>query len=201
MIDCLMLGQTNVGKTLLSLQLSKYAGNTSPFIMQQLPTGEIREHFFVSTKEAIKSLVSDRSSTTLGLQTMGASVGALLSRSMLLRDSTGLSSQAVEDKMVRLGMARTLEALVKTNMVLLVVDGSRLQAGALLDEVDEWALRFAAMRKIHRAVVVNKLDMPGVKRMSDELKRRWHQEQIFSTSALYEEGLGAVLQFLQRKGE
>ncbi len=201
MIDCLMLGQTNVGKTLLSLQLSKHAGNTSPFVVQQLPTGEIRERFFVSTKEAIKTLVSDRRSTTLGLQTLGASVGTLLSSRLLLRDSTGLCSQAVEDKMVRLGMARTLEALVKTDMVLLVVDGSRIQAGYLLDEVDEWALRFAAMRKIQRAVVVNKLDLPGVKRMSDGLKKLWRHEQIFATSALHEQGLGPVFQFLQRKGE
>ncbi len=201
MIDCLMLGQTNVGKTLLSLQLSKHAGNTSLFVMQQLPTGEIRERFFVNTNEAIKTLVSDHRSTTLGLQTMGASVGTLLSSRLLLRDSTGLSSQAVEDNMVRLGMARTLEALVKTDIVLLVVDGSRLQAGCILDEVDEWALRFAMMRKIRRAVVVNKLDLPGVKRMSDGLKKHWRQEQIFTTSALQEKGLGPVLQFLQRKEE
>jgi tRNA modification GTPase len=124
-------------------------------------------------------IVTDVPGTTRDTVEESASLGGV---PIVLTDTAGLRES--DDKVEKIGIERTRQAIAGADLLILVLDGSQQ-----LDEEDEKVLSFIeSMNTDHMLVVINKEDL-GHSITEDEVLERLPGVRIISTSLV---GRGAI---------
>lgn len=203
----LIIGHANVGKTLFCIRFAKYVG------MRQLRwfverTDGRTEQRQLPADDAIRLLSSSEAHYTRALQTLSVDVPRGKSnRQVLLTDTTGLTDGIHADPAVREAMAQTLQALASAQLVLHVVDASRINQPSASDtrqqtptgwlSVDEQLAEFG-MVKGGYLILANKMDLPGSKQGYQYLVKRFSKQHVIPVSALAGSGFREVKQHVWR---
>ncbi len=194
----LIVGQSNVGKTLLMIRLAERFGIRS----LKLESNECRPldprlPADLRIGKAIEILTGTALNQTRSLQSVclpGTVRRGLRLYRLRLVDSVGLSDRVHPDARIRKGMADTLRELRRASFVLHVVDAERVSALGLkrgFAEVDYQIMQYGCANGRY-AMVVNKIDLPGASRGVAELRREFPRVRMIPVSARTGLGLAEV---------
>ena len=204
----LVIGKTNVGKTLFCVHFAKYLGIRELHWLVERAGGST-EDLKMTVEEAERTLSGPVAHRTREMQSIRMSFprGKGI-RELLLTDSTGLTDGVHPEATVREAMAQTLEALVGSTLVLHLVDAydlgrafagetSQVSRESPLSEIDLQISKFAAQRNGY-VVLANKIDLPGAEAGYRKLKERLPGLTVIPISALHQTGFREVKQHVWR---
>lgn len=198
MKQSLIVGQTNVGKTLFLLNFAEYLGLRQVEVDRQAPSGET-ERLSLSLPAARRALVHTDPHTTRSLQSTELRLPAgKQRRPFLLVDSTGLTDGIHENEEVRHAMAQTLELLQEADLILHMLDAARVggsQEGEGVSEVDRQIARYAIVRSSY-AILANKMDLPRAKAGLLRIQEAFPHQRVIPVSALKKIGFREVKSFV-----
>lgn len=197
---CIVIGKTNVGKTLFALQFAAYLGLDRLEITFEEPGGKTLRSL-LSVGEAIRQLSSDEPHETRCLQSIRLElpVGKGVKRFDIV-DTSGLVDGVHGDAKVRQAMAQTLSAVRDADLILHLVDAARAGDGGVLKavgDVDYQVAQFAQMREAY-AILANKIDLPHAEAGVEKLRREFAGHVIIPISALHRQGFREVKRFVWR---
>lgn len=195
----LIVGRTNVGKTLLLLSFAEYCGLNGINLHIREPTGAERTEQ-LSLDQARTVLVSEAANETRNLQVVEVSLPKRKQhRRFRVVDTTGVTDSIHEAVDVRQGVAQTLAELRRAAMVLHVVDAAAIGSNDGRDPlaaVDLQIARYAPLRAPY-ALVANKMDLPEAVTGLSIIRRTLTPRQLLPVSALHGSGLGGVKRFVR----
>ncbi len=204
-----VIGKTNVGKTLFCIHFARYMGVRELRWLVERTDGRT-EHKRMSLAEAERMLSGPEPHSTRNLQSVvvelprGKGV-----RQLLVTDSTGLVEGIHPELTVREAMAQTLQAMLESDVILHVVDaadlgrrsrieGSRGEADGLAwDPLDEQISSYGLQNSGY-LILANKMDLPEAKQGYRSLCRRFSRHRVIPISALYATGFREVKQHVWR---
>jgi 50S ribosomal subunit-associated GTPase HflX len=194
MRNCLVIGRTNVGKTIFCLNFAEFLGLQRMDVYFQLPDGTTRQRKYnVST--AREELSSTEAHHTRSLQSISLELprGKGM-RQLKLTDSTGLVDGIHPDLEMREAMAQTLEELRRADCVLHLVDASEIMKAGGLKNLGELDLQIAELgsRKSGYLCLANKVDLPDGQRGFKLLEKEMKGLNLLPISALYRQGFREV---------
>jgi tRNA U34 5-carboxymethylaminomethyl modifying GTPase MnmE/TrmE len=198
MKECLILGKPNSGKTLLLLNFAEYLGYRQlELTIHEADQTQHRRTYGIA--EARLTLVSPAPHHTRVLQAVHLRFAKGKSRcDLALTDTTGLSEGIHEQLAVRRSMSRTLHRLRQAELVLHVIDGSRVAvpgAPEAMGELDHQLARFATGR-VGYAMIVNKMDLPGAAAGLSYVRSCFPHHLVIPVSALRKRGFREVKTFV-----
>lgn len=200
----LVIGKTNVGKTLFCVHFAKFMGLKEIRWLIERSDGRTEQRR-MSVGEAERTLSDPIAHRTRDLQSVRIEFArGKGDRELLLTDTTGLTDGVNPDLDLRQAMAKTLEALLSSSFVLHLVDAYEIgrsgqgltNSGALLgpwNELDEQLARFGAQKQGY-LVLANKMDLPGADDGFRRLKERLSGQTVLPISALHGTGFREVKQ-------
>lgn len=193
-----IVGKTNVGKTLFLLNFAGYLGLRQIEVDRHNPAGDT-ERFSLTLPEARRALVHTDPHTTRALQTTELRLPAGKRRqSFILMDTAGLTDGIHSEEEVRRAMAQTLRALQEADLILHVLDAAKAGAPGSWDavaEVDRQIARYATVRSSY-AILANKMDLPWAKNGLIQIQQAFPEHRIISVSALKKSGFREVKAFV-----
>lgn len=200
MKQCIIIGKTNVGKSLFAIQFAAFLGVKELTLTARDPFGTVTRSAYTVDK-AMDELVSDGAHHTRKLQsiTVDLPVGKGVKRFELV-DTSGLIEGIPSDAGIRSSMAQTLAAVRDAQLVLHMVDASRAaERGAVeaFGEVDYQVARFALMRGGY-LILANKMDLPKAREGLERIRREFTGHPIAPISALKRDGFREVKRFVWR---
>jgi predicted GTPase len=192
MRECLIVGKPNAGKTLFFINFAEYLG-----LRLLWPTGGGAP---LSPCQARRLLVDDTPHRTRRLQRAAVRVASGLgSRAAVLVDSTGLTEGISPDAEVRQGMARTLQAMQRAQLVLHLVDAAaRPGTPSAPGEVDREVAAFARGRAGY-LLLANKVDLPEASQGLRHLAELLPDDALVPVSARLGKGFPQVRRMLARR--
>lgn len=197
--ECLITGQTNVGKTLLLLNFAEYCGVQQVQLTMLRPGADTPEAHTMSLSRARAQLVGPVAHQTRQLQYIELKLPkGKGKRRFRLLDSAGLVDTIHDDKDVRLGMAQTLRALRQAWLVLHVIDAAavgRADHDGALSEIDLQISRYAPLRSPY-LIVANKIDLPWAPPGLVKIRQYLSHHPIVPVSALERTGFREVKAFV-----
>ncbi len=197
----LILGRSNVGKTLFLINFSRYLNLKTLKILSDLPNGGRLSKEY-TLQEAINELVSEEPHATLYLQSILLDIPAGKGRKTLeIVDTTGLCEGIHGSKQVRMGMAQTITQIQTSEVILHMVDASKTNKRGSLEApslIDDEIYRFAGSRGMPYVILANKMDLPGANEGLLLLKKRFDKNLIIPISAMRGWGFKEVKRFLLR---
>ncbi|HHW08789.1 MAG TPA: GTP-binding protein HSR1 [Firmicutes bacterium] len=200
MSRCLVIGKTNVGKSVFVLHFAHYLGVSEVRLTCEDPEGRRREKVF-AVENAVRDLSGATPHQTLCLQSIKLELPVGKGRKLLeLVDTSGLSEGIHSDINVRRAMAQTLANVREAKIILHMVDASRAgMTGAVeaIGEVDYQVAQFAQMRGGY-LILANKMDLPAAKTGLALIRREFAGHTIIPISALYGHGFREVKQYVCR---
>lgn len=199
-VECIIIGKTNVGKTLFAINFAEYLGCKAINIISIYPDGRQIENSF-TIREAILQLTNEKPHKTRCLNKLAViiPVGKKKKRLMIL-DSTGIIDGIHPDSNVRKAISQTLAKIRDCKIILHMIDVSNVLNKGLINslgEVDYQIANFAQMRTGY-AMLANKIDIPGSELGLDKLKEEFPGNYILPISALYKRGFKEVKEFVVR---
>lgn len=197
---CIVIGKTNVGKTLFALQFAAYLGVDSLEITFEEPGGE-RRKASLPVEQAIRELSSEEPHQTRCLQSIRVElpVGKGVKEFDIV-DSSGLIDGVHGDARVRRAMAQTLAAVRDADLILHLVDAAKAGGSGVLKavgDVDYQVAQFAQMREAY-AILANKIDLPQAREGVEKLRQEFAGHVIIPISALHRQGFREVKRFVWR---
>lgn len=197
---CIVIGKTNVGKTLFVLQFAAYLGADRLEITFEEPGGEKRE-VTLSLDQAIQRLSSEEPHQTRCLQSIRLElpVGKGVKRFDIV-DTSGLIEGIHGDAKVRKAMAQTLAAVRDADLILHLVDAAKAGEGGVLravGDVDYQVAQFAQMRDGY-VILANKIDLPEAERGIHKIREEFAGHAVIPISALHRQGFREVKRFVWR---
>ncbi|MDP2872962.1 MAG: GTPase domain-containing protein [Bacillota bacterium] len=196
--ECLVIGEPGAGKTLFTLALAEWLGQTQLELSQEVAAGRVVTRTW-RTPEAKAALVGQGPRTTRSLQWATLSVPLGIGRGrkeLVVVDSAGLPSSVSADPEFRAASAEVLRQLRRAQMVVHVVDASRVTAPG---ELDRQLAAYAADQKPGRYMLLaNKTDLPAGRAGLRRLRRALPGVEVLAVSALQGTGLQAVGRRLRR---
>lgn len=200
MKECLILGKPNSGKTLFLLNFAEYLGYRELEMIVEEPGGN-RHRKSYDLAGARMTLVSPTPHHTRALQVVQLKVPKGKSRcDVALTDTTGLCEGIHESATIRRSMVQTLRRLRETQVVLHLIDGSRVGtvgAPEAMGDLDHQLARFATGR-LGYAIIVNKMDLPGAGAGLASVRSTFPYHVIIPMSALRKQGFREVKAFVGR---
>ncbi len=200
MKECLVIGKTNVGKTLFTLNFASYLGVKTLQIETVYPDGS-KLTDTCNLPEALAELTDAAPHKTRCLQTVTLELPAGKGKKRFqLTDSSGLVDHVHAEKEVRRAIAQTLAKVRQADIVIHIVDASAVgKKGApeALGEVDYQIAQFAQMRKSY-LLIANKIDLPEARDGLFRLQEEFPGHRIIPVSALYQKGFKEVKAFVSR---
>ncbi|MCX7568790.1 50S ribosome-binding GTPase [Tumebacillus sp. DT12] len=200
MKNCLLVGRTNVGKTIFCINFAEYLGLTRMEVLFQLPDGTTRQRKYDMVK-ARHELSGGGIHKTRNLQSISLELPRGKGvREFKLTDSTGLADGIPTDLEMREAMAQTLEQLRQADCVLHMVDAPEIhRAGGLgkLGELDQQVAEIG-QRKSGYLCLVNKTDLPEGQRGFRLLEKELKGVNLLPISALYRHGFREVKEHVWR---
>lgn len=200
MRNCLVIGRTNVGKTMFCINFAEFLGLKRMEVYFQLPDGTTRQRRY-DMASARQELSDTGIHTTRSLQSIQLELPkGKGTRQFKLTDSTGLADGIHQDLEMREAMAQTLYELRNADCILHLIDASEIaRVGGLyrLGDLDVQIAELGA-RKSGYMCLANKIDLPegqnGFKLLQKELKGL----KVFPVSALYRQGFREVKEHVWR---
>jgi 50S ribosomal subunit-associated GTPase HflX len=189
----LIIGRTNVGKTLFCIHFAEYLGLTNLGWWLEHSDGRT-ERRQMSVREAEAVLTNASPHFTQSLQSLQIEVPrGKVGYRLMLTDSTGLTDGIHPAPPLRNAMAQTLEALLDADVILHMVDAAQPSWDSLDQQI------FAYGRRSKRYLVLaNKIDLPTAKRGYRKLVRHVSQQLVLPVSALCGSGFREVRQCVWR---
>lgn len=183
----LLVGQTNVGKTLFTLNFAAYLGLEKVAITFGDSRSCYTQEF--SVPEALSRFVSEQKHHTRSLQAVTFSLPkGKVRKYWQLIDSVGLVDQIHPCPAVRQAMAHTLSVIPDTGHLLHMVDASRPNQVSLLDRQ---LAQFGAHCQSY-AIIANKVDLLPNSSALNQLQTMFPDRLILPVSALHHTGFKEV---------
>lgn len=189
-----VLGQTNVGKTLFTISFAEYlAMNDLTVTFQNRERGSYTRT--LTLIEAKQLLVSDAKHYTKDIQSMVLNIpwGKGLKRFEIL-DTAGLTDGIHHSQEIRLAMAETLRCVRHANLVFHILDCEKIAHMDLLKgigEIDYQIAQFGQLKEGY-AILANKIDLPGAMDGLHKIKSEFPGNRIIAISALTKKGFKEV---------
>lgn len=200
---CVVVGKTNVGKTLFAINFAEYLGAKMVVLRRAGPRGLDGEGYRISysPQDARADLVSAEPHRTLEPQALVVEMRVgKMRREADVVDTPGLGDHIDERSEVRQGMAAALRAVYEADLVLHLVDASRVGDAAAPEaagEVDQQLARFARF-KAGYVILANKMDLPGADAGLRTIRQLFPGEYVIPMSALRSAGFDEVRSFVRR---
>lgn len=195
MAKCLVLGRTNAGKTMLVLSLAGYAGLKEITLFLKNREGQLFSARY-PLAEAMAQLVGPDPHLTRTLQVLKLCLPAGKGeKEVELIDTPGLMEGIHPEPSVRRAVALTLSTLREAEIILHIIDAV---AQEVVTPVDREVAGFARERGRY-AILANKMDLPGARRGLQEIKKSLPGNLIMPISALRQQGLREVKNFVVRQ--
>ena len=206
----LVIGRTNVGKTLFCVRFASYLGlKDLRFIFEDADGKTGQQH--MSVREAERTLSDPLAHRTQRLQSLHIEFPrGKDNRQLLLTDTTGLSDGIHPEPKVRQAMAQTLLAMSAASVILHMVDAYELGKSVMVaqgeasslphstwTDLDEQVVSFGASHEGY-VVLANKIDLPGARRGYKRLSERLSKHKVIPISALDGTGFREVKQHVWR---
>lgn len=189
----LVIGRSNVGKTLFCIHFAEYLGLSKLIWKIQQPSGQL-ENKRLTVPQAETTLTDASPHFTRCLQSVEIDVPKRkVDCRLMLTDSTGLTDGIHSDTGLRYAMAQTLEALLQADVILHMVDAAQ----SAWEPLDEQIYLYGRTCDAY-LVLANKIDLPAAKRGYRQLTRRLSSTRILPISALYGKGFREVKQYVWR---
>lgn len=195
MRHCLIVGQTNVGKTAFALSFAESLGLDKVEIVFTYPDGfATRQNYALSI--ARQELIGPTTHKTRCLQSMVLNLPAGKGvKQVTFTDTTGLTEGIHEEKEVRRAIAQTLQQVRDANLILHIVDAAQVgrqgESEQILTEVDRQIASFAQSRGIY-VLLANKMDQGSAQLGLSRIRALFPNQQIVPISALNRTGLKEV---------
>jgi predicted GTPase len=194
----IIIGKSNAGKTLFALNFSHYLGNNVMQIQSTFPDGKTKTSKY-AYETSIRDLTSNEPHHTRCLQSMSLHLPAGKGvKNFQIIDTSGLMEGIPETPDLRHAMAQTLSTVREAQLVLHIIDVSKIkEIGAVeaLGEVDYQVAQFAQMRGGY-GILANKMDLPLAREGLLILKKEFVGHKVFPISALYQQGFKEVRDFV-----
>ena len=199
-VECIIIGKTNVGKTLFAINFAEYLGCKVIKVTSIYPDGRQIENSF-TIREAILQLTNEKPHKTRCLNKIAVTipVGKKKKHVMIL-DSTGIIDGIHPESNVRKAISQTLAKIRECKIILHMIDVSNVINRGLvnsLGEVDYQIANFAQMRTGY-VMLANKIDIPGSETGLNKLREEFPANLILPISALYKRGFKEVKDFVIR---
>ncbi len=200
MKSVILLGQTNVGKTLFALNFAEYLG------MEQLAiTFKNRERGTYSRSftllEARSLLVSQKQHQTRDILSIVLSLPkGKGNKQFELLDTAGLNDGIHEDHRIRQAMAQTLRYIRQADIIFHMLDCQSIAATDILLSIGEIDYQIAQFGHIKQGYVIlaNKIDLPDSKLGFRQIVDEFPGNHIIAISALNKSGFKEVKRFARQ---
>lgn len=197
---CIVLGKTNVGKSLFVLAFAEYLGVQNLSVSIQEPDGRVHSRT-LDVKEAVEQWVSQTPHQTRALHGVQLELPVVKGvKRFELIDTSGLSEGIPREVAIRRAMAQTLAAVREADLVLHVVDASaaaRRGAVEAIGEVDFQVAHFAQMKGGY-LILANKMDLPGAREGLERIRQEFVGHAVLPISARTKEGFREVKRYVWR---
>ncbi|MDQ0189317.1 50S ribosome-binding GTPase [Alicyclobacillus cycloheptanicus] len=208
-----VIGKTNVGKTLFCVHFAQYIGVKEMTWLLERADGRT-EQVRMSPSRAEALLSGAMPHTTRCLQSICLEFArGKGSRQLLLTDTTGLVDGIHPEPELRAAMAQTLKAILDADVVLHLVDAASIgrreqrdtHAGAEDDDGQEsgWSLLDDQIAQLGQEkdgylILANKMDLGFAKAGYRALVKRFTKHRVIPISARYQSGFREVKQHVWR---
>ncbi|PWK15683.1 GTPase [Tumebacillus permanentifrigoris] len=200
MRNCLVIGRTNVGKTIFCINFAEFLGLQRMDVYFQLPDGTTRQRKF-DLHSARQELSGVEAHHTRSLQSISLELprGKGM-RQFKLTDSTGLTDGIHPDLEMREAMAQTLQELRHADCILHLVDACEVMKVGGVKNLGELDLQIAEVggRKSGYLCLANKVDLPDGQRGFKLLEKEFKGLNLLPISALYRQGFREVKEHVWR---
>lgn len=200
MRNCLVIGRTNVGKTIFCINFAEFLGLQRMEVYFQLPDGTTRQRKLdvVSARHELSGVGMHK---TRSLQSISLDLPrGKGTRQFKMTDSTGLADGIHPDLEMREAMAQTLQELRHADCILHLVDAREVQKAGSLDALGDLDLQIAELgqRKNGYLCLANKCDLPEGKSGFLLLQKELKGLKLLPISALYRQGFREVKEHVYR---
>lgn len=197
---CIVLGKTNVGKSLFVLSFAEYVGMRSITVTVREPNQPART-LTLPLRQTIEEWVTSDAHHTKALHEVKVQlpVGKGV-KSFHLIDTSGLVEGIPKEAAIRRAMAQTLAAVREADLVLHIVDASAVGVEGAVEavgEVDFQVAQFAQMKGAY-LILANKMDLPEATRGLERLRREFAGHHVIPISALTKQGFREVKRHVWR---
>jgi tRNA U34 5-carboxymethylaminomethyl modifying GTPase MnmE/TrmE len=200
MKECLILGKPNCGKTLFLLNFAEHLGYRELQLAIEYPDGSTQWRS-LALADARMTLVSPSPHHTRCLQAAVVRVPHGKARcEVRLTDSTGLGEGVHGDAGVRRAMVQTLKRLRAADVVLHLIDASRVTATGSVEamgDLDHQLARYATGRGGY-AVLATKMDLAEAQAGLAYIRSTFPYHVVIPVSALRKQGFKEVRAFVAR---
>ena len=203
MTNCLVIGRTNVGKTLFCINFAEYIGLSKIDVYFQHPDGSRRQKKYdiPSARHELSGIGQHRTRCLQSIQLeLPQGKGT---KQFMLADSTGLTEGIHNEQGIRYAMAQTLDELRYADCILHMVDSGHVsnvdesQQNINITELDRHIAEFGKT-KYGYALLLNKMDMPGSDKMIERINQELKPQCLIPISALYRKGFKEVKEYVWR---
>jgi 50S ribosomal subunit-associated GTPase HflX len=199
--QCMVIGQTNAGKTAFVLSFAEFLGVEKIEVAFLYPDG-------FSTKQAYalgiarSELVGPASHKTRCLQSIRVSVKRGKGSAVVdLVDSTGFQAGVPGEVDVRRGISQTLQRMRTAHLIMHVIDaaalGRREHSGNVLSEIDQQVVAYSQGRSAY-ALIASKMDLPTAPAGLLRLRTLYPGVLILPVSSVQKSGMREVKSFVGR---
>lgn len=188
MQQCLVIGRTNVGKTVFVLNFAEYLGVKQVDITFRYPDGFATKQAF-RLETARRELVGAELHKTRCLQAIELEIPAGKSKKQIrMTDSSGFAEGIPSNQAVRQAIAQTLLEIRGAALVMHMLDAAHIQA---VGEVDRQIAHYAETRGGY-LILANKMDLPGARAGLQRIRAQFPGQLILPISALHKKGFKEV---------
>lgn len=197
---CIVIGKTNVGKTLFVLNFAAFLGLRHVTVTTKHPDSGVSSQT-VDLDHAVREWVSDDPHHTRALYSLKLEVPVGKGvKHFEIVDTSGLIEGIPKEVAVRRAMAQTLAAVREADFVLHVVDAAQATTKGVVQaigEVDYQVAQFAQMKGAY-LILANKMDLPAARGGLERIRHEFAGHQVIPVSALTREGFREVKRFVWR---
>lgn len=197
---CMVIGKTNVGKTLFVINFADYLGVRNLAVTIRYPDHALASQT-VSLEQALREWVSAAPHHTRALHGVRLEIpvgkGA---KEFEIVDTAGLIEGIPKETGIRRAMAQTLAMVREADLVLHMVDAAQAAAKGAVEafgEVDFQVAQFAQMKGGY-VILANKMDLPTSRAGLERIRREFVGHYVIPISALTREGFREVKRFVWR---
>ncbi len=200
MKNCLVIGRTNVGKTLFVINFASFLGLKNLSFTFLNSQGQKYNKVY-SVDLAKKHLTSSKLHRTRSLQSVTIQFPVGKGRKkFILTDTTGLEDGIHREESIRKAMAQTLAAFQYADLIIHLLDISSInKSGYLesLDLIDRQLIEYGREKKNY-IVLANKMDLPEAPDLLEKINGQISGVPVFPISSLTREGFSEVKSYVWR---
>lgn len=200
MKKCIIIGKTNVGKTLFTINFANYLGAKKiEFVFDFHDRGQMVKKY--SIEKAIEELTCISPHKTLCLQKIYINIPVGKGKKQLeVIDTSGLIDGIHKEESVRKAISHTLAVIRHSHLILHMVDALAVlkkDSISSLGEVDYQIAQFCQLKPGY-AILANKMDLPFSDTGFKNLKEEFPGNLIIPISAKHQQGFKEVIRFVKR---